>query len=311
MDPLQNKIVLVTRHTRLQDLVARFNTVEQAKFYVEHLGADFSDYEAEDRVYRHVILEAEQTLSQFGRVQRLDRAFLPNFIFPSETPVVVIGQDGLVANTVKYLKGQPVIAVNPDPSRWDGVLLPFKPEDLAKIMPEALVAKRPTRSISMACAKLNDGQTLYAVNDFYIGAKTHISARYSISLGDASEHHSSSGIIVSTGLGSSGWFRSVLTGACHIVGGGKVNEIEILRENGFPWDAPYLYFSVREPFPSKVTGTDVVFGKVDQKAPLHIVSEMPDYGVIFSDGIEADYLEFNSGMEAVIQPAKHYGHLIT
>jgi NAD kinase len=310
MDPLQNKIVLVTRHTRLQDLVARFNTVEQARFYVEHLGADFSDYEAEDRVYRRVILEAEQTLSQFGRVQRLDRAFLPNFIFPPETPVVVIGQDGLVANTVKYLKGQPVIAVNPDPTRWDGVLLPFKPEDLVKIMPEVLVAKRPIRSISMACAKLNDGQTLYAVNDFYIGAKTHISARYSISLGGTSEHHSSSGIIVSTGLGSSGWFRSVLTGACHITGGGKVNKIEVLREKGFPWDAPYLYFSVREPFPSKVTGTDVVFGKVDQKAPLHIVSEMPDYGVIFSDGIEADYLEFNSGMEAIIQPATHYGHLV-
>jgi len=115
----------------------------------------------------------------------------------------------------------------------------------------------------MAYAKLNDGQTLYAINDLYIGAKTHISARYSISLGDNSEHHSSSGVIVSTGLGSSGWFRSVLTGACHITGGGKANEIEVLREKGFPWDAPYLYFSVREPFPSKVTGTAVVFGKVD------------------------------------------------
>jgi len=90
-----------------------------------------------------------------------------------------------------------------------------------------------------------------------------------------------------------------------------VNEIEVLREKGFPWDALYLYFSVREPFPSKVTGTEVVFGKVDQKAPLHIVSEMPDYGVIFSDGIETDYLEFNSGMEAIIQPATHYGHLVT
>lgn len=30
--------------------------------------------------------------------------------------VVVIGQDGLVANTLKYLDGQPVIAINPDPA---------------------------------------------------------------------------------------------------------------------------------------------------------------------------------------------------
>lgn len=310
MDPIQNKIVLVTRHTRLEDLVARFNTVEQAKFYVEHLGADFSDYEAEDRTYHQVITEAMQTLGRFGRVQRLDRTFLPNFIFPPHTPVVVIGQDGLVANTLKYLDGQPVVAVNPDPARWDGVLLPFEPEDLVKIMPEALAEKRPTRTISMACAKLNDGQTLYAVNDLFIGPKTHVSARYSIRLGEKTEHHSSSGIIVSTGLGSSGWFRRVLTGACHIASGHAATTINMLREKGFAWESPYLYFSVREPFPSNVTGTDLVFGKVDAKSQLRIVSEMPDYGVIFSDGIEADNMEFNSGMVAAIELAKRTGLLI-
>ncbi|MDE2234011.1 MAG: sugar kinase [Gammaproteobacteria bacterium] len=310
MDPLQNKIVLVTRHTRLEDLVARFNTLEQAKFYVEHLGADFSDYEVEDRTYHQVITEAEKVLVRFGRVQRLDRAFLPNFIFPQHTPVVVIGQDGLVANTLKYLQGQPIVAVNPDPARWDGVLLPFKPDDLAKVMPEALANKRPTHSISMACAKLNDGQSLYAVNDLFIGPKSHVSARYAIRLGDKTEHHSSSGIIVSTGLGSSGWFRSVLTGACHIAAGSAAKEINMLREQGFAWESPYLYFSVREPFPSNVTGTDLVFGKVDAETPLRIVSEMPDYGVIFSDGIEADFMEFNSGMEARIEPADRTGLLI-
>lgn len=310
MDPLQNKIVLVTRHTRLEDLVAKFNTVEQARFYVVHLGADFTDYESEDRTYHQVIAEAEKTLARFGRVQRLDRAFLPNFIFPPRTPVVVIGQDGLVANTLKYLKGQPIIAVNPDRARWDGVLLPFTPDDLAKVMPEALAEKRPTRSISMACARLNDGQTLYAVNDLFIGPKTHVSARYSIRIGGMTERHSSSGIIVSTGLGSSGWFKSVLTGACHIAAGNEAS-VNALRDKGFPWEAPYLYFSVREPFPSKVTGTELVFGKVDSKVPLRVVSEMPDYGVIFSDGIEADFMEFNSGMEAVIAPADRQGLLVS
>lgn len=311
MDALQNKIVLVTRHTRLEDLVARFNTLEQAKFYVEHLGADFSDYEAEDRTYHQVIAYAEKVLGRFGRVQRLDRAFLPNFIFPPHTPVVVIGQDGLVANTLKYLEGQPVVAVNPDPARWDGVLLPFTLEDLIKVMPEVLAGKRPTHHISMACARLNDGQTLYAVNDLFIGPKTHVSARYAVHIGDMTEHQSSSGIIVSTGLGSSGWFRSVLTGACHIAGGGPAQGVGELREHGFPWEAPYLYFSVREPFPSKITGTELVFGKVDAKVPLRIVSEMPDYGVIFSDGIQADFMEFNSGMEAVIAPADRQGLLVT
>ena len=135
MDALQHRIVLVTRRTRLEDLVARLNTVEQARFYVEHMGSDFSDYEAEQATYREAIGQAEAQLSRYGRVQRLERTLVPNFLFPPDCLVVVIGQDGLVANTLKYLHGQPVIGVNPDPKRWDGVLLPFKVADRRAIGP--------------------------------------------------------------------------------------------------------------------------------------------------------------------------------
>src|SRR5215469_2519946 len=117
------KIVLVVRETRLDELIARFNTVEQARFYVEHLGADFGDYLEEQRRYRAAVLAAETGLRAFGRVQRLDRRYLANFIFAVDDIVVVLGQDGLVANTLKYLDGQHVLGVNPDRKRWDGVLL--------------------------------------------------------------------------------------------------------------------------------------------------------------------------------------------
>ncbi|WP_049621696.1 hypothetical protein [Frateuria defendens] len=76
MNALDQRIVLVTRHTRLEDLVVRFNTIEQARFYVEHLGADFSDYAEEHRVYQLAVQRAETMLARFGRVQRLDRGFL-------------------------------------------------------------------------------------------------------------------------------------------------------------------------------------------------------------------------------------------
>ena len=78
-----------------------------------------------------------------GRVQTVDRSFLPNFVFAPEDTVVTLGQDGLVANTLKYLDGQPVVGVNPDPERWDGRLLPFRVRDLAKLMPEVVLRKRP------------------------------------------------------------------------------------------------------------------------------------------------------------------------
>src|SRR5579864_3532281 len=96
-----NKIVLVTRPTRLAELVVRFNTVSQARFYVEHQGADFSDYLREDETYHRALRAAEETLGEIARVQVVDRSFLPNFIFAPQDVVVTLGQDGLVANTLK------------------------------------------------------------------------------------------------------------------------------------------------------------------------------------------------------------------
>src|SRR5207247_452981 len=188
----------------------------QARFYIEHQGADFSDYFREDETYHRALSEVQAVLAQVGRVQIVDRGFLPNFVFAPDDTVVTLGQDGLVANTLKYLNGQPVVGVNPDPTRWDGPLLPFRLRDLAKVLPDVFTNRRPTRTVTMAQARLNTGQTMYAVNDLFIGPKSHGSARYTIQLGTASEMHSSSGVIVSTGLGSTGWLRSLLTGAAAI-----------------------------------------------------------------------------------------------
>lgn len=310
MDALQHRIILVTRRTRLEDLVARLNTVEQARFYVEHLGADFSDYETEHTVYHQAVEAAESTLLRHGRVQTLERSLVPNFLFPPDCLVVVVGQDGLVANTLKYLSGQPVIGVNPDPKRWDGVLLPFAVPDLKKIVPEAQAGKRSSRSVTMARVTLSDGQELHAVNDLFIGPRSHVSARYTIELDDRRETHSSSGIIVSTGMGSTGWFRSLLTGALAMAGPASAEELKALQHAGFPWESGHLYFTVREPFPSRSSQAELVFGRIEQGQSLHLISAMPDYGVIFSDGVESDFLEFNAGMQAEISASPKIGTLI-
>lgn len=324
-----NKIVLVTRPTRLAELVIRFNTVSQARFYVEHQGADFSDYLREDETYHRALNETQSALSQVGRVQIVDRGFLPNFVFAPDDTVVALGQDGLVANTLKYLNGQPVVGVNPDPERWDGRLLTFRVSDLTKVMPEVVLRKRPTKSVTMAKAALNNGQTLYGVNDLFIGPKSHCSARYLIRSGEASETQSSSGVIVSTGMGSTGWLKSLLTGAAAITqsagsalarrttedlfaaknpkGNGKVR-LNVKTE--FAWDADYLFYTVREPFPTKTTGVSLVFGRVTPETPLILESRMAENGVIFSDGIEKDFLEFNSGTQAVIGIAERKGVLV-
>ncbi|TXI03557.1 MAG: sugar kinase, partial [Rhizobium sp.] len=178
------KIVLIVRDTRLDELVARFNTVQQAQFYVEHLGADFGDYIAEQQHYQAAMRDVEASLRSVARVQTLNRRYLANFIFGADDLVVVLGQDGLVANTLKYLDGQNVLGVNPDPKRWDGVLLPFKVADVRRVLPEALAQRRPLKRVSMAKAALNTGEVLYAVNDLFIGPRSHVSARYDLRVGE-------------------------------------------------------------------------------------------------------------------------------
>ena len=160
--------------------------------------------------------------------------------------------------------------------------------------------------------KLGDGQSLLAFNDLFIGRKTHVSARYNLTHGRRSEDQSSSGIIVSTGAGSTGWLSAVLNGAAGVVEpfAGTKAVAPVRAGFRFAWDAPKLCFSVREPFVSKASEAGIVWGNVRAGEKLEVVSQMPQDGVIFSDGIEADYLSFDSGAVASISVAEEKARLV-
>lgn len=298
------RIILVWRKTRLQELVERFNTWPQAKFYLEHNNADAQDYLTEHDLYLQRLREAEAGLNLVGRVHKLERYYLPSYQFRASDIVVVVGQDGLVANTLKYLTGQPVIAANPDPERWDGLLLPFEVAGLQSALHKTIQDQANSKTITFAEVQTNDGQLLRAVNDLFIGPQSHTSARYVLDWDGRSEAQSSSGIIVSTGFGSTGWLQSIVAGANGVAGSIQA------ADASFGWDELRLQFTVREPFPSKTTGTDLVYGTITQANRLRVESRMPERGVIFSDGIEQDYLNFNAGTLATVGIADTQGQLI-
>ena len=161
----------------------------------------------------------------------------------------------------------------------------------------------------MAEARLSDGQVLRAVNDLFIGPRSHTSALYELSHGTTSEFQSSSGLIVSTGLGSTAWLKSIVTGSLAIartLGTASPDD----RYQPLPWEAPALVFAVREPFPTRTSQATLVYGQVQADAPLRVRSRMPEGGIIFSDGMEADCLQFTAGMEATIAPSATRGRLV-
>lgn len=307
MDQGMHKIVIVTQPTRLRELKDLFNTAEQARFYVEHLGGDFADHLREDECYRQALAATRSAAEALARVQVVPRRYLPNLILGEQDVVIALGRDGLVANAMKYLNGQSLVGVNPDPRRWDGRLLPFSPGELPRLLPEVLSRRRPEQSVTMARAESRDGQVLYAANDFFLGIRDHRSARYEIEYRGVREMQSSSGVIISTGLGITGWHASVMAQLRSMAAAYGLGPF---REPVMNWDDRQLRFTVREPFPSRTTGTGIVCGALSEGEELIFRSDMASDGILFSDGIAEDAIAFLSGMELRIGVARRQGRLV-
>lgn len=298
--------IIVKNKTRLETLIERFNTKAQAKFYIERLGGNFEDYVNEHETFHYSLNKIQSLLSTNIKNKMIDRSFLPNYIFTDKNMIVVIGQDGLVANTAKYSNGVPIIAINPDKNRYDGILLPFDSENFIYGIENVLKEKYKFNKMRFAEAKLNDGQNLLAFNDLFIGASSHVSARYKITYNYKTEEHSSSGLLVSTKAGSTGWLSSVFNMAYGVAGMFEKN-LKLKRPKLNDND---LLFAVREPFQSIKTQIDITAGLLKGQHNLIIESLMPSNGIIFSDGIENDFLKFNSGTVATIGLAENAAKLV-
>ena len=296
------RVIIIRDKTRLEQLIERFNSKAQAKFYIESSGGNFDFFELEHITFYESLSKMKDALTGVFKSKVVDRSFLPTYIFTDQDLVLVIGQDGLVANTAKYVNGLPIIGINPDPERYDGILLKHTPNNLPDILKIIIKGSFKTKQVTMAKATLNDGQTLLAFNDFYIGADSHVSSRYDIEFNGKKERQSSSGILVSTGAGSTGWLSSIFNMTDNI--SKKTSRTQI------NWNDDKLIFVVREPFLSKVSQTSVGYGIITQGEKLKITSHMPTKGVIFSDGIEADFLNFNTGSSVEIGIAVEKANLV-
>jgi NAD kinase len=330
---LERKIILVTRQTRLAGLRTKFATVSQAKFYVEQAalqerarrqqeapddttqlladaGTAFSLYADEDTQYQDAVAAVTRDISDLAKVQAVDRAFVPNLVFGPRDIVVTIGQDGLVANTAKYALGLPLVAINPDPARIDGVLLPFAVKQARTAIAKTLAGTAHVREVTLAEATANNGQSLLAFNDFFVGAKSHVSARYAIEYAGHQEMHSSSGVLISTGAGSTGWLSSIFNMAMGL-GGLAAKPVQVAKPPSAQWEDKRLFFVVREPFVSKTSQAHLVSGVISPGSELTLESQMSEDGVIFSDGVESDFLAFDSGTIIRIRAARRQAKLVT
>jgi hypothetical protein len=278
---LPPRAVVVHRATELTELIARHGTRQQAGFFLAGRGRDLAELDARHQAQQDALATVSAAIPLDWHRTVAERNDLDRFGFGPEDVVIAVGQDGLVANVAKYLDGQPVIGINPEPSRNPGVLVPHEPAAIADLLTTRTVTER-----TMVAASTDDGQQLLALNEVYVGHRTHQSARYRLSSPDGlTERQSSSGILVGTGTGATGWCRSAW------------QERRSPLALPTPTD-PVLCWFVREAWPSPATGTDITEGLL--KAPDSVTITAESDLVVFGDGMESDTLSISWGQRVEV-----------
>jgi hypothetical protein len=271
------RVVVVRRATERDELVAAHGTLGQAGFFLSTRGQSLEPVEQRHRATTAALDAVAAAVPADWRRASVERAELSRFVFEPADVVVIVGQDGLVANVAKYLDRQPVIGIDPLPGANAGVLVPHAPADAGRLLRAAVAGSAEVDERTMVEVRLDDGQAIVALNEVFVGQVGHQSARYALEVGGASERQSSSGVIVSTGTGASGWCRSIARIQAPSL------QLPAATQRALAWFA-------REPWPSPSTGAELVAGRLEGDAVLALRVES-DALVVFGDGIEADRLQ--------------------
>ena len=287
---LPPRAVIVSRPSDYEALLLRHGTRAQASFFLATQGQRVEPLLERHELQQAALHQVSNAVPLHWRRANVPRADLDRFLFEPEDLILAVGQDGLVANVAKYLRNQSVIGLNPSLELFPGVLVRHPPAATRDLLADFERGTLATEERAMVHAELADGSSLLALNEIFVGHRTHQSARYTLGVGEQRERQSSSGVLIATGTGCTGWARSVA-----------------LRRSGCPElpspNSKDLVFLVREAWPSRTSGAELVHGLLHEAGNLTIASEMNDGGVCFGDGIESDHLELPYGQVLTIHRA--------
>ncbi|MCA5891798.1 hypothetical protein LEP48_00340 [Isoptericola sp. NEAU-Y5] len=308
---LRRRAVVVHRRTELDELLDRHGTRGQAEFFLRARGRTLAEVQERHDALTDARAAVVGALPAGWARADVERADLSRFLVAPQDVVVVVGQDGLVANVAKYVHGQPVLGVDPEPGVNAGVLVRHSVRAATRLLRSLgdapggapggasagatggagadRAALLPVDELTTVRADLDDGQHLTALNEVFVGHPSHQSARYALRCGAGGERQSSSGLLVATGTGASGWWASL----AHDRGG---------RTAPSPTEDRLGWF-VREAWPSPGTGTRFTEGTIEP-GDVVALTVASDRLVVFGDGMEDDRLVASWGQTVTVRTAE-------
>ncbi|MGL4744263.1 MAG: hypothetical protein ACRCXL_07725, partial [Dermatophilaceae bacterium] len=177
------------------------------------------------------------------------------------------------------------------PGTNPGVLVPHSAERAGDLLLAAVGGRANVVERTMVRARSDDGQELRGLNEVYVGQPGHQSARYDLTWRGERERQSSSGVIVGTGTGATGW--------CASIARASAPDLPLPA----PADRALVWF-VREAWPSPATGTTLTSGPLADGEPLEL-RVGSDSLVVFADGLEADRILLGWGQQLTIGADEH------
>ena len=240
-------------------------------------------------------------------VQLVDRADGSDVSVPERGCRRTLGQDGLVANTAKYAGAQPIVAVNPDPSRFDGIFLAFLPDQARTAVTRVLERKGAGHEKSRWLRQPSVTVNGYSLST--ILSPGH-EAMFPRSTGSRAASARKCNPRAASWFHRRRFYRLDFICLQHGFGCGELLRREPLKGVRMPWEDRRLLYVVREPFISRHSQIGIVAGMLEAGEKLVLESLMPSGGAIFRTAWERTFSNSTPERSAMVAAAEQQAHLV-
>ncbi|RIL12220.1 MAG: hypothetical protein DCC75_00845 [Proteobacteria bacterium] len=185
--------------------------------------------------------------------------------------VIALGGDNHLQWVARWMVDGYMIGVNSDPARSEGALTRFQAADLPQLLERLAAGEFLIADWTRLEGEIDGKPIDLALGEYFIGeTERAFMSRHVIKVAGLSEEQKCSGLLVTTGAGSTGWYNSA-SRYLH-AGGDPFSRTERLAR-----------FLVTEPYQGKLASSELLEGSFDAGEELVIHSLNDSRGIVTAD----------------------------